>query len=86
VIHTQTTTTSTATTTATTTTNHAAAAAAAAAAAKKKEESSESSGLPGWAWALIGAAIAAILFFVVRAVIQRRKGDGGSTRSQTPEN
>jgi cobalamin biosynthesis Mg chelatase CobN len=51
------------------------AAAVGAAAAANKESSSESSGLPGWAWALIGAAVAGAVIWII-TLIRRGRKDG----------
>lgn len=48
--------------------------AAASAASHNASKSNESSGLPGWAWALIGAAVVALLVWIVIAVRHWRKG------------
>jgi hypothetical protein len=67
---------STTPTTSTTTTSHgpaAAAAGAAGAAVAANSASEPSEGLEGWAWALIGAAAAALLTWAVIA-IRHRKG------------
>ena len=66
------------TTTTTTTSNAPAAALAGAAAAASNEESSEEGGLPGWAWALIGAAAAGGLIWAVLAF--RRRGKDGAAK------
>lgn len=69
VIKTQTTTTPTTTTSK----NNAPAAALGAAASRNASKPEESSGLPGWAWALIGAAAVALLVWIVAAIRHRRK-------------
>ncbi len=63
------------TTTSTSTSHAPAAAAAGAAAAANKEPSSESSGLPGWAWALIGAAVAGGAIGIL-TLFRRGRNDG----------
>lgn len=73
VIKTQTTTAPTSTGT-TSKSNAPAVALGAAAASHNAPESKESSGLPGWAWALIGAAAVALLVWIVTAIRHRRKG------------
>ncbi len=69
VVHTQATTTSPTATS--TTSGHAGAAAAVGAAAAKENEPSESSGLPGWAWVLIGAAATGLVVWAVQAIRRR---------------
>jgi hypothetical protein len=77
VTKTQTVTTPTTTTPTTTTSKSNAPAAALGAATAANRDSSkpeESSGLPGWAWALIGAAAVALVVLSVVALRGRRKG------------
>lgn len=60
------------------------AAAIGAAAATSKEPSSESSGLPGWAWVLIGAAVAAGVIWIIALVRRGRKGGSPSDGTGGP--
>jgi hypothetical protein len=75
--------TSPATTTSTTSSGHPAAAAGAGAAAAN-DESSESSGLPGWAWLLIGAAASALVIWGVMAIRRRRARDRATPPAGSP--
>ncbi len=82
VVKTQTVTTPTTTTTST---SHAAAAAAAgAAAAANKEPSSDSSGLPGWAWALIGAAVVGGAIWIITLIRRGRRDSSPSDGTGGP--
>ena len=73
------------TTTTTTSTSHApAAAAVGAAAAAKKEPSSESSGLPGWAWALIGAGVVGGAIWIITLIRRGRKDSSPSDATGGP--
>lgn len=81
VVHTQAATTPT--TTSTSSANPAAAAAAGAAVANENE-SSESSGLPGWAWLLIGAAATGLVIWAVIAFRRRRARHQRSMGADSP--
>jgi hypothetical protein len=74
--------TQTVTTAATTTSSgHGGAAVAVGAAATKEEESS---GLPGWAWVLIGAVAAGLVIWGVSAIRKRRRTDSGPAANGEP--
>jgi cobalamin biosynthesis Mg chelatase CobN len=84
VVKTQTVTTPT-TTTQTSTSHAPAAAAVGAAAAASKEPSSESSGLPGWAWALIGAAVVGAAIGIITLIRRGRKDSSPSDGTGGPK-